>query len=599
MIKVPTIRPRTPAAPSAPVSSGVRSGVPLKAPIPVAVKVVAPKTETSDTLRFVPLGGLEEIGRNCAFFEYKNEIIVIDVGIQFPEEETPGVDYIIPNVAYLEQKKQNVKGIIFTHGHYDHIHALPYLYDKMGSPTIYTAGFTRHLIERRFSEFPNVSKPKFVVVKNGDKIKVSENFTVEFFDISHTIPDALGICIDTPAGKMVNFGDFRLDTTQDGKPINLEIFERLGTMNIHTVFLDSTNSIREGFSLSEKNIEENLEKLFVGAKGRIIVGTFASLMTRIAEILKIADRLGRKVALNGRSMKDNVQIAMTTGYIKTRKDQIITIEEIDKYKDNQVLVLTTGAQGEPNAGLMKIVTGEHKTMRLKPTDTVIFSSSVVPGNERSVQALQDNVARQVDEIYNSKLLDIHASGHAHSEDLKLVVKMVKPKFVVPVHAYYFMRKHTAKLAQSVGIPKANTIMMDNGQVALITKDTFVVSKEEVPAFYVMVDGLGVGDVEEVVLRDRRMLSQEGMVVIITTVSRSDGKILKNPDIISRGFILLKENQELLNEIRRKIRGVLERVPHNKSVEADYLKTLIRDQVGQLLYTRTKRRPMILPVVIEI
>ncbi|MDP1719350.1 MAG: ribonuclease J, partial [bacterium] len=461
------------------------------------------------------------------------------------------------------------------------------------------ASFTRHLIERRFQEFPNVSKPKFVVVKNGDKIKVSENFTVEFFDISHTIPDALGICIDTPAGKMVNFGDFRLDINQAGEPVNLEIFERLGKMNIHSVFMDSTNSLKEGFSLSEKNIEENLEKLFVNAKGRIIVGTFASLMTRISEILKIADRLGRKVALNGRSMKDNVQIAMTTGYIKTRKDQVIPIEEINKYKDDKIMIITTGAQGEPNAGLMKIVTGEHKTVRLKPTDTVIFSSSVVPGNERSVQALQDNVARQVDEIYNSKLLDIHASGHAHSEDLKLVIKMVKPKFVVPVHAYYFMRKHTAKLAQSVGIPKENTIMMDNGQVGLITKDTFTVSKEEVPAFYVMVDGLGVGDVEEVVLRDRRMLSQEGMVIIIVTMNRSNGQVLKNPDIISRGFILLKENQEMLNEIRRKIRAIVGRVPHDKSIETDYLKTLMRDQIGQFLYTKTKRRPMILPVVIEI
>ncbi len=581
MIKVPMIRPRA------------------AAPVKPALKAATVKTEGQDVLRFVPLGGLEEIGRNCAFFEYKNEIIVIDVGIQFPEEETPGVDYIIPNVSYLEQKKGNVKGIIFTHGHYDHIHALPYLYDKMGSPTIYTASFTRHLIERRFQEFPNVSKPKFVVVKNGDKIKVSENFTVEFFDISHTIPDALGICIDTPAGKMVNFGDFRLDTNQAGEPINLGVFERLGKMNIHTVFLDSTNSIREGFSLSEQNIEENLEKLFKGAKGRIIVGTFASLMTRISAILKIADRLGRKVALNGRSMKDNVQIAMTTGYIKTRKEQIIPIEEINKHKDDKVMIITTGAQGEPNAGLMKIVTGEHKTVRLKESDTVIFSSSVVPGNERSVQALQDNVARQVDEIYNSKLLDIHASGHAHSEDLKLVVKMVKPKFVVPVHAYYFMRKHTAKLAQSVGIPKANTVMMDNGQVALITKDTFTVTKEEVPAFYVMVDGLGVGDVEEVVLRDRRMLSQEGMVIVIVTMNRSNGQVLKNPDIISRGFILLKENQEMLNEIRRKIRAIISRVPHDKSVETDYLKTLIRDQIGQFLYTKTKRRPMILPVVIEI
>ncbi len=558
------------------------------------------KRPDDNILRFVPLGGLEEIGRNCSFFEYKNEIVVIDVGIQFPEEETPGVDYIIPNVAYLEAKKKNVRGIIFTHGHYDHIHALPYVIEKLGNPTIYTAALTRALIERRFSEFPNLPKPRFQVVKNGDRVRISENFEAEFFDIGHTIPDAVGAVINTPVGKMVHFGDFRLDIDKDGKPTNLEIFERLGKMGIHSVFMDSTNSIREGHSLSEKVVEENLEKLFKGAKGRIIIATFASLLTRIAEIIKIAEKLGRKVALNGRSMKDNVQIAQNLGYIKPKKGTIIAIEELHKYKDAQVMILTTGAQGEQTAGLMRIVTGEHKHVSLKTTDTVIFSSSVVPGNERSVQSLQDNVARQVDELYNSKLLDIHTSGHGNAEDLKLVMKMVKPKFVVPVHAYYFMRKMVVKLAEEVEIPRNRVMMMDNGQVAHLTQDGFTISKEEVPSFYVMVDGLGVGDVEEVVLRDRRLLAQEGMLVIIVTLDRSNGRILKNPDIISRGFIYLKESQGMLEEIRRKIRGVVGRVPVDKSgIETDYLKTLIRDQIGQLLFNKTKRRPMVLPVIIEV
>ena len=564
--------------------------------------VSAPKTYTQDTVRFVPLGGLEEIGRNCAFFEYKNEILVVDVGIQFPEEETPGVDYIIPNVEYLEQRKKNVVGIIFTHGHYDHIHALPYIIEKLGNPTIYTAALTKAIIERRFAEFPNLPKLKFQVVKNGDKVRISENFNAEFFDIDHTIPDGLGFVLNTPAGNMVHFGDFRLDIGKDGKPTleGLEIFDKLGRMDIHTAFVDSTNSIREGHGISEKIVEENLEKLFKGAKGRIIVATFASLLSRLGEIITIAEKIGRKVALNGRSMKDNLQIAQNLGYIKPKKGTIIPIEEINGHKDDKVMILTTGSQGEPNAGLMRIVNGEHRQVTLKETDMVIFSSSVVPGNERSVQALQDNIARQVGQLYNSKFLDIHSSGHCQAEDLKLVFQKIKARFIVPVHGYYFFRKITCNLAQEVGMSKESTKMMDNGQVALLTKEGFEITKEEVPSYYVMVDGLGVGDVEEVVLRDRRMLAQEGMIVVILTMDRATGRVLKNPDIISRGFIYLKEHHELLDEIRKKIRGVIGRVPVSKSgSETEYLKTLLRDQIGQFLFTKTKRRPMILPVLIEI
>ena len=523
----------------------------------------------------------------------------MDVGIQFPEAETPGIDYIIPNVSYLEARKQNVRAIILTHGHYDHIHALPYLIEKLGNPVIYTAALTKALVEKRVAEFPNLPKLKIQAVKNGDKVKLSPNFTAEFFDIGHTIPDSIGVLLDTPSGKMVNFGDFRLDMGHDGKPTNLEIFERLGAMKIHSIFMDSTNSQREGFSISERIVEENLEMLFKDAKGRIIVGTFASMVTRIAEIFKIAARLDRKIALNGRSMKDNVQIAQTLGYLKVEKDQLVNLEDISKYKDDKVLILTTGAQGEPNAGLMRIVNGEHKVVKLKETDTVIFSSSVIPGNERSVQSLQDNIARQVYRVYNSKLLDLHTSGHAYSEDLKLVVKLVKPKFVFPIHAYYFMRKLVVGLAGASGVPEKNVILMDNGRVAELTKDDAKVTDEQVPAFYVMVDGLGVGDVEEVVLRDRVSLSQEGMVVIVLAVDRRTGALLKNPDIISRGFIYLKENHGILDEMRKRLRAILTRIPTGRNVEADYLKALIRDQIGQFLYNKTKRRPMLLPVVIEI
>ncbi len=561
-------------------------------------KKTAEVRDIRETVRFVPLGGLEEIGRNCAFFEYKNEIVIVDVGIQFPEEETPGIDYIIPNVTYLEPKKTNIRGIIFTHGHYDHIHALPYLLTKLGNPVIYATPLTKAIIEKRLAEFPNLPKAKLIIVKNGDVVKLSPNFEAEFFDIGHTIPDAAGFILSTPIGKMAHFGDFRLDIDENGKPEHLEIFERIGKMGIHTIFLDSTNSLKEGFSLSERTVEQNLEMLFKDAEGRIIVGCFSSLLTRINEIIKIAERLGRKVAINGRSMRDNVQIAENLGYIKARKGVIIPLEEIGKHPDQKIMIITTGSQGEPNSGLMRIVNGDHRVVRLKQNDTVIFSSSVIPGNERSVQTLQDNVARQVNELYNSKLLDIHTSGHAYAEDLKLVMKLTNPKFVVPVHAYYFMRKITQKLATEVGFTRDRVILMDNGQVAKLTKESFSVSSETVPASYVMVDGLGVGDVEQVVLRDRRVLAEEGMVVIITTLEKLTGRIIKNPDIISRGFILLKDNRELLDEIRRRLRGIMGRIPRQEA-DPDYVKTLIRDQIGQFLYTKTKRRPMVLPVIIEV
>ncbi|MDP2696197.1 MAG: ribonuclease J [bacterium] len=555
--------------------------------------------KVKDAVRFVPLGGLEEIGRNCAFFEYKKEIIVVDVGIQFPEEETPGIDYIIPNMTYLTPRKDDIRGIILTHGHYDHIHALPYVIEKLGNPIIYCVEFTRALIENRFAEFPNVPKPKFQVVKGGDKLKLSDNFSAEFFYVDHTIPDSLGFILDTPAGKMVHFGDFRVGYDINGKPQHTDVFERLGDMNIHTAFIDSTNADFEGHSLSEDVVRNELDKLMKKAKGRLIITTFASLLTRLAEIIKIAEQLNRKIALNGRSMKNNVEISQKLGFIKTKKGTIIPMEEINKHKDSDILILSTGGQGEPKAGLTRMANGEHRHVQLKQSDTVIFSSSVVPGNERSVQLLQDNISRQVEEVYNSKFLDIHSSGHSLADDIELVLRAVKPRFMVPIHGYYFKLKACVRIAHKVGIPQSNTNILDNGQVALLTKDGFEVSKEKVPTDYVMVDGLGVGDVEEVVLRDRLLLAEEGMVVVIATISRENGRLLKTPDIISRGFIYLKENRKLLDDIRGKLKSLLVRIPRHQHPEPDYIKSLIRDQIGQLLYTKTKRRPMILPVLIEI
>jgi len=559
----------------------------------------ATSSSPDGAVRLVPLGGLEEVGRNCMFLEYKNEIVIVDAGLQFPEEATPGIDYIIPNMTYLESKKSNVQALILTHAHYDHIGAIPHIIEKLGNPIIYATSLTKAIIEKRQEDHPNAPRLKIHIVKNGDRIKVSNSFEAEFFGVAHNIPETTGVLLKTPAGNIVHFADFKIDYDDDDNPQGLEEFERIGRMGVHTFLVDSTNAEEAGHSLSERIVEKNLEEIFKKAEGRIIIATFASLLTRIAEIVKIAEKIGKRVALSGYSMKTNVQIAQSLGFIKAKQGTIISLEEMHKIRDDRLLVLSTGAQGEENASLMKIVTGEHRHIKIKPSDTVIFSSSIIPGNERSVQVLKDNLARQGAIVYHSKIVDIHSSGHAPKEDLKLVMELLKPKFLVPVHGYYFMRAANAQNAREAGIKKENIILMDNGQVAELTPDSFRVTQETVPAFYVMVDGLGVGDVEEVVLRDRRTLAQEGMVVIIVTIARDKAKLLKSPDIISRGFIYLKENQEVLEEVRKRIRGLISRLPTSQSVESDYLKTIIRDQIGQFLYNKTRRRPMILPVVIEI
>lgn len=553
----------------------------------------------NDVLRLAALGGLEEIGRNMAFLEYKDEIIIIDVGLQFPEETTPGVDFIIPNVEYLAKKKENIKGIILTHAHYDHIGAIPYVIGKLGNPLIYTMRLTKAIIEKRQEEFENAPKLRVVEVKYGDRIKMGEYFDVEFFGVDHTVPETTGIKIKTPIGNIVHFADFRLEYNEKNEVENIDVFKKIAEDEIHTFMVDSTNAEEEGHSMSEKVIEKNIEMLFKQARGRIILSTFSSMLTRIAEIIKIAEKLNKKVAINGRSMRDNILIARNLGYIKTNKDTFITVEEINKYEDNQILILSTGAQGESSAGLMKIITGSHKYIKIKPGDTIIFSSSVIPGNERSVQNLKDSLARAGAIVYTSRIIDIHVSGHALKDDLILVIKTLKPKFLMPVHGYYFMRFVNGQNGVLAGVKPENVKLLDNGQVAYLSKDNFVISNETVPANYVLVDGLGIGDIGEVVLRDRLMLSQEGMFVIIATIDKKTGKIIKSPDIISRGFIYLKENQELLDEIRKKVRGIIARIPHYQSIETDYLKTLIRDQVGQFIYNKTQRRPMILPVVIEV
>lgn len=574
-------------------SSGLRN-MPVK-------KMGSKETASSsnDAVKFYALGGLEEVGRNMSVFEYKNDIILIDAGLQFPEEDTPGIDYIIPNIESLEPKKQNIKALIVTHAHYDHIGAIPYIMEKLGNPPIYTTALAKEIIKKRQDEFTNAPKIEFEIIKNRDVIKISENFELTFFGVVHSIPDTVSLLIKTPVGNFVYSTDVKFDYDDKENPIGLDEFAWAAKNNIHTLFLDSTNAESLGLSPSENLVTKNLEDIFKKTKGRLIIGTFASMLTRLAEIIKIAEKYDRKVFVSGLSMKTNLQIAQNLGYLKIKKGTILSLEEIHKYKDEKILVLSTGAQGEPNASLMKIVNGEHRQIQIKAGDTVIFSSSVIPGNERHVQTLKDNLTRQGAKVHHSSIVDLHASGHATGEELKKVIQLIKPKFYVPIHGQYFMRALNAEIAFEVGLPKENIFLVDNGQIMLFHQDRIIATNETVPAYYVMVDGLGVGDVGEIVMRDRKVLAQEGMVVVIATLDRKTGRFLKNPDIISRGFIYLKENKELVEDLRKKIKNLISRIPLRQEIEPDYIKTLMRDQIGQFLYNKTKRRPMILPVIIQV
>lgn len=552
-----------------------------------------------DTLYYVPLGGLEEIGRNCMFFEYNDDIVIIDMGIQFPEEETPGVDWIIPNISYLEKKKHKVRALIITHAHYDHFGAVPYVLQKLGNPIIYGTKMVRGILEKRLQEMPNVPKMRFQEIKNHDRVKISPHFSAEFFGVSHTVPDTTGVALETPAGTLVHFADFRLDYDEADTVHNLHEFERLGQKGVHSLLIDSTNADFGGHSKSEKIVIQNLEKLIKEASGRVLLSTFASMIERLAEIIEIGERSSRKVMINGRSMKENLEIAKQLGYLKYKKDTIVPVESLNKYRDNEVLILSTGAQGQENAGLMRIVNGEHKYIRIKEGDTVILSSSVIPGNERAVQNLKDNFARQGATVHTNADLDIHSSGHAPGPDLALVAKLCKPKFIIPIHAHFYKRAANIQNMKAIGITKERVILPDNGQIIKIEPEKITITNKTVNSHYILVDGLGIGDVEAVVLRDRKLLADEGMVVIITTLSRKSGRLLKNPDIISRGFIYLKEHGRLIDDLRAKIRSIVGQTLRAKAPEPEYVKALIRDQVGLLIYKKTQRRPMILPVMIEI
>ena len=554
-----------------------------------------------NTLKIVPLGGLGEVGRNMMCLETQGKILIIDMGFRMPEEDMPGVDFIIPNIAYLKGKEKSIVGAIFTHGHYDHIAALPYLIDRLGAKLpLFAGGLTMAIILRRQEDFPHLPKLNITQVEDGDVIKL-EPFTVEFFRQNHNIFDSLGLFISTPVGNIIHTSDFKFDETPIfDLPTNFEKLKALGKREVLLLMSDSTGAEQQSHSLSEKVIMENLEEIFKISKGRIIAATFSSLIGRIQELVALSEKYGRKVAVDGYSMKTNVEICKKLGYIKSEKGTLITVDKIQDYPDSKVTLICTGAQGEGQAVLMRIANREHRFVRLKKDDTVIFSSSVVPGNERTVQFMKDQLYRNEVKVFHYKMMDIHAGGHAQREELKSLMEMIKPKFFMPIHGQYSMLVNHAELAIEAGIPGKNIVVAENGQIINLSEDKILLDRKIIESSYVMVDGLGVGDVGEVVLRDRQTLSKDGMFVIIVVIDRQTGKVKGSPDIISRGFVYLRESKELLRDTRRKVIEIVERSTGvGGAVNWVYVKDGIRNKVGDFLYMKTQRRPMILPVVIEV
>ncbi len=556
------------------------------------------KSPNGDKLRIIVLGGLEEVGRNCTLIEYKNDIIIVDMGLEFPEENMPGVDYIIPNMTYLKGKEKNIRGVIITHGHYDHIGAIPHTVPNIGNPPIYALPVSAAIIKRRQEDF-HTKKLNLKVTKATDVLKLG-SFTVSFFHINHNIPDSVGIVIDTPVGRVCHTGDWKFDFHPSGTDhADFQHIATLGKEGVLCLMGDSTNANREGHQVSEKVIGEELERLLEKAKGRVIVGTFASLLARVKQLIEISEKLGKKVAIDGFSMRTNVEIAKELGFIQCKLSTLIKPEQMDNYPDDKVILICTGAQGEKRAALNRIANGEHRSVQIRKTDTVIFSSSVIPGNEAAVQRLMDTVYRKRATVVHYQMMDVHAGGHAKKEDIKLMLALFKPKYYVPIEGNHFLLRENASVAYSMGWDEEHVFVSDNGQVMEFWKDGGQQTKEKVPTEYVFVDGLGVGDVSQVVLRDRNHMAEEGMVVVIVKIEKKTGKLFGNPDIVSRGFVMMQENQKLISDTRDLIKKVTDETDKKSAADPKYIRDQIRDKVGKLFFKRTERRPMILPVIIEV
>ncbi|MDD3487765.1 MAG: ribonuclease J [Bacteroidales bacterium] len=553
-----------------------------------------------DPLRIIPLGGLEEIGRNMVLFEYQNQVLIIDMGLQFPDEDMPGIDFIIPNIEYLtKHPEKKILGIVITHAHYDHIGAIPYLIDKINYPPIFTAPLSKGIILKRQEDFSNLKKLNIQEIYPGKKFILGP-FKITPFHLNHNIPDTLGLAIDSPAGLIMFATDFKFDLQPIAdKPADLSRIIDLASKGTTLLMADSTGAENPGHSISEKTIMDNMDPVFRDAQGRIILSTFSSLISRVQQAIWLSEKYNRKVVIEGFSMKTNVAIAEKLKYLSIKKGTIVDWKTASRLEPNKLTVLCTGAQGESEAVLMRIVNRQHKYLRIQKKDVVIFSSSVVPGNELAVQNLKDNLAKQGAKIYHYKMLDIHASGHGYQEDLKTMINLVKPKFFIPIHGHYSMLKAHAELAESVGIAPNNVVLAINGQVIELTKNKITATQKFVPANYIMVDGLGVGDVKEVVLRARQTLATDGIFIIVALVDRKTGLLLNDPQITSQGFVYMKESKDLINQTKKLVREIVSSSTSGHTFNEEYIRNNLRNKIGLFLFKKTERRPMVLPIVIEV
>jgi ribonuclease J len=564
-----------------------------------------PSVSDADVVRVIPISGVEEIGRNMIVVETKDDIIVIDAGIQFVSEESdaPGVNYILPNTQYLEERKDKIRGMIVTHGHLDHIGGIPYIMERIGNPPIFTQYLTSLMILKRQEEFPHLPQMTMNVVEAGQRFKVG-NLFVKSFKVSHSIPDSMGISIETPHGNVVITGDIKLHH-EDGIPLQNEIdsWSAVGRENNLIMLADSTNAEKEGFSTPEAGVHKNIEDIIRNANGRIIVGTFASQFERLINIIKACERLGKKVVCEGRSIKTHIDIAILAKLLTIDKNVIIGAEHMADYPPDRIVILSTGAQGEEFAALMRIATDKHKHIRLTERDTIVLSSSVIPGNEISVQKLKDNIYRRGTRIiqYRSGGQHVHSTGHGNIGELIWIQQMVKPKFFMPVHGYHSMLRVHAHAAIDSGFKKENIIVPDNGTVLDIYKgERFEIGPTKVSTGMLLVDGFTVGTRQEVVLRDRTSLANDGMFVVIATINAKTGKLRKSPDIISRGFVYLRESQQLLAEARILIKKTVERQTENMNpLNLDFVKDELTDVLSAFLMQRTNKTPMVIPVLIGI
>jgi len=556
-------------------------------------------SDLSEKLKIIPIGGLGVYGKNLMVFEYGEDLIVVDCGLMFPKAEMMGVDFVIPNSKYLEQNKDRIRGILITHGHEDHIGGLPYVLPRIGSPTIYATKLTKGLIEVKIDEF-KIDRPKIEVIKPGDKLKLGV-FEVEAFRVNHSIPDCVGFAIRSPAGIVIHSGDYKIDHTPvDEEVIDFGRLSEYAREGVLALVADSTNVEVEGYTPSEKVIGETFKNIFFKARGRIIVATFASQINRIQQIIDASYETGRKVLVTGRSMEKNIEVATKLGYLKIKPTTFVSVPESKKLSDSKLTVLSTGSQGEASSALARMASGEHRIVQIKKGDTVVISASQIPGNETSISRIINNLFKLGANVIYGKKVDVHVSGHAAQEEMKMMIDTLKPRYVIPEHGEDRHLVLHARLAQSIGYSPENTIILEDGAVLEFEKDgKYKILKKKVPAGYVMVDGLGVGDVGNIVLRDRRAMSQDGIFVVITTVDHKTGELLTSPDLISRGFIYMRAHEELVHKTRAEVKRLMKVYNNKHRGSWDLIKANLRNDIGQFLYNRTQRRPMVIPVVIEV